>query len=125
MSDEHKALIGRRLRVHYNLHRGDFSITDQSTGRVIANVADVTLAGAEFRVQSACLDRIKVTGRRKVCAYVIGTVTAVNSAPDISDADLVTFNPRRSDVFHRADGTPVWNADSVTFIHAHGYTPRA
>jgi hypothetical protein len=50
---------GHRVRVHYHLRRGDFSVTSVATGLVVANVPDITLAGVRFGVQPGGLARIR------------------------------------------------------------------
>ena len=43
-------LRGEVVRVHFNLHRGDWAISDRSTGKVILYVHDVTLSSVTFVV---------------------------------------------------------------------------
>lgn len=115
-------MIGSRVRVHLNLHRGDFSVADPRTGKVIANVQDITLSGVTFRVQPALLAKIRAWNRRKVCAYAVGVVEAVDSGP-APTGRKVTFNPFRSDHFHDAEtGEPVHSADLTIFTNHYCYT---
>jgi hypothetical protein len=116
-------LAGKRVRVHYHLRRKDFSVVDRSTGRVAANVDNITLADVDFNVQPAGLRRIRARGQREVIAYAVGTIAAVNEpAPRKGRPNVVTFNPYRADTFTRADGTPVHHADLVTFADGKGWT---
>jgi hypothetical protein len=119
-----ETLRGRRLRVH-NLHRKDFSVVDPRTGRVIASVADITLRGVTFHVQPRCLERIRQSGQRAVCAYAIGVVQAVGTAPDVTGWTQITFNPRRADTFTTRAGHPVGCSALVVFSGAYGYSPAA
>jgi len=57
---------GIRVRVHYNLHRGGFSVVSRTTGRVIGHAGDITLADVEFRVQQGTLARIRAEGRLRL-----------------------------------------------------------
>lgn len=113
-------MIGQRMRVHYNLHRGDFSVTDPSIGRVVANVTDITLTDVTFRVQPSGLRRIRERGTREVCAYVVGIVATVNTGPAVTGMRRVTFNPHRADTF-TTDGQPIHAADRITFANAYGW----
>lgn len=113
---------GQRVRVHYHLRRKDFSVTDPRLSLVIANVADITLADAVFRVQPGGLARIREQGQRAVCAYAVGTVTAVSSGPDLPGWGRVTFNPFRADTF-TLDGEPVTRTPLVVFAGAYAWVP--
>jgi len=114
---------GTRVRVHYNLHRGGFSVVNRSTGRVVANVPDITLANVEFRVQPSGLARIRREHCRAVCAYAVGDIVTVNASPDVSAMRRITFNPYRADTF-TSDGEPIHTATQVTFMHAAGWMVR-
>ncbi len=113
---------GIRVRVHYNLHRGGFSVVSRTTGRVIGHAGDITLADVEFRVQQGTLARIRAEGRRAVCAYAIGTVTAINTRPGTAGLPRVTFSPWRADTF-TLDGHPVRAAPAVIFADRAGWLP--
>jgi hypothetical protein len=113
---------GTRVRVHYNLHAGGFSVVNPATGRVEWRAADITLTGVQFRVQPAGLARIRATGRREVCAYATGLVAAVSTAPDLAGLRKVTFNPYRAPAF-TIGGEPVHAAPAVIFAAAAGWLP--
>ena len=113
---------GMRVRVHYNLHRGDFSVIDPRIGRVVANVSEITLTDATFRVQPGGLRTMRERKQRAVCAYAIGYVAEVEGSRDLTGYDRVTFNPWRADTFTR-DGAPVHAAPQVTFRDRAGWTP--
>jgi hypothetical protein len=109
-------LAGKRVRVHYHLRRHDWSVVDRSTGRVAANVANITLADVDFVVQPKGLERIRRRGQREVIAYALGTIAAVNDpSPREGRPNEITFNPYRADTFTRRNGTPVRHAALVTF----------
>ena len=111
--DTARLVPGLRVRVHYNLHRGGFSVV--AGNRVAANVADITLTAVTFRVQPAGLARIRREGRREVCAYATGLIEAFQTAPDVTAMQKVAFNPHRTDTFTLRDGTPVHAAPHVLF----------
>jgi hypothetical protein len=96
-------MIGRRLRVHFNLHTHRFSVIDPAHGRVIASVDTIMLRDVEFRIQAAGLRQLRERKQRRVCAYAIGIVAAVNTDMDTHSMRRITFNPWRSDTFHYSD----------------------
>lgn len=107
--------VGQRVRVHFNLHRGDFSVIDPKTGKVVANVPGIVLSDAEFRVSEKSRQRAIDRGRRSVHAYVIGFVSALSYRHNPGDIK-VTYNPFRSGFFHQSvSGDRVDSADSVGF----------
>lgn len=106
---------GLRVRVHVNLHKGNFSVVDPRTGRVLTNVSDVVLSDVTFRHQPACVERIAREGVRAVCAYAVGTLVSWDSGP-AETAVRVAYNPFRRPDFHRADtGETVSTAARVVF----------
>lgn len=113
--------IGARVRVHYNLHRGDFSVIDK-TGRVICNVETITLRDVEFRVSEAGRARTVARNRRTVHAYAVGYVLDLGAC-DVSSLIPVTYNPHRAAHFHVKGNpaSPVWRASRVTFANAYCY----
>lgn len=113
-------LAGARVRVHYNLHRGGFVVS--RGGRVACYADDVTLTGASFRVQPGGLRRIRERKQRAVCAYVVGTLAALDTAPYVGGLRRVAFNPYRADTFTTDDGQPVTTAGRVIFSGHHGWT---
>lgn len=115
-------LIGKKARAHYNLHKGGFSITIK--GLVVANVGDVTLTDVVFKVSIASRERCHRLGKRTVHAWVVGTIVAVDSSPDLAGLERVSYSPYRGDVFTSADGSPVHTADRVVFANDPGNPGR-
>jgi hypothetical protein len=68
-------------------------MTGPNSGRVIANLTDVSLSDVTFKVSAKGRDRSHRLGKRTVHAWVVGVVEAVNSAPDITGRERVTYNP--------------------------------
>jgi hypothetical protein len=116
---------GDKVRVHYNLHKGNFSVVDPKTQRVIANVATVTLRDVEFRVSEAGRQRTIRNKRRKVHAYAIGYLVTTE-AQDTTRLKCVTYNPYRAGCFHvQGDvSAEVWEAERVTFADAYCYASK-
>lgn len=113
---------GDRVRVHYNRHRGDFSVVSPTTGRVICNVPTITLRDVEFRVGQAGRTRAVREGCRNVHAYAVGIVETTE-AREVAELVPVTYNPHRAAHFHVKDypGAPVRSAHRVTFAESYCY----
>lgn len=114
-------MIGELVRVHLNLHRGDFSISDPKTGRVMASCDDVTLSGVTFQVSETTRQRVIAKQRRRVHAWAKGTLVAVDSKPTIEGHPVVTYNPYRAPTFTKGNGSPVHAAEMVAFTDRKGY----
>src|SRR5215472_10357626 len=114
-----RELIGERVRVHFNLHRGDYVISQR--GRVVAYAERVTLAGAEFVVSDARRRRVLASGQRSVHAYIWGTL--IDCRPrDLFGATRVTYNPRRDFSFVNAlTGARIDTAPTVHCAGAYAY----
>jgi hypothetical protein len=87
-------LLGLRVRVYRNLHNGLYSV--QHRGRVIAHVAELTLAGATFTVQPAGRAKVVATRKKLVHAFVNGTVVAP-LGPTLTQR--VSYNPYKAGHF--------------------------
>ena len=114
---------GMRVRVHFNLHRHDFSVVNPKTRRVICNVPTITLRDVEFRVSEAGRQRTLGSRRRQVHAYAIGLVETLDPQ-DVSHLTAITYNPYRAAHFH-VQGHPeeaVRHAPRVTFADAYCYS---
>ena len=107
-----------RVRVHFNLHRKDFSVVDPATRRVIANVPDITLQDVTFKVSEKGRQRVLKAKVRSVHAYALG---AAYHGPRLDIADLVqcTYNPYRAGHFHIVGhpNKPIWQAKVAVFRH--------
>lgn len=93
-------LLGCFYQVHFNLRTHYWSVTAKSgpfKGRVVANLVDVTLADVTLVVSEAGHRRAKAEGARNVHAWARGTITVVNSTPDLAALTRVSYNPRPKD----------------------------
>jgi hypothetical protein len=100
-----------RVRVHWNLHRGGYSVT--VGGRVVATPASICLRDCVFVVSDASLARMRRLGRRKVVAWIEGVVC--DDCADHATGDRVTFNPWRADRFHVA-GDPTRVVETAAHV---------
>lgn len=115
---------GQRVRVHLNLHRGDFSVIDPRSNLLLTNVSDITLGDVTFRVQPGMLNKIRRINRRKVCAYAVGLVLSMDAGwttDDCAGKRRVTFNPYRADTFTDDTGQSIHQADAVRFTDRYGW----
>jgi hypothetical protein len=107
-----------RVRVHWNLHRGGYSVTVK--GRVVATPASVCLTDVRFVVSDASLARMRRLGRRKVVAWAEGTVCDCArcpcSDPGTATPVRVSFNPWKADRFYQSGtGRTIETATHATF----------
>lgn len=121
------ALIGQRVRVHLNLHLARagvaecFSVANPTTGTVILNARTVVLNGVEYKASLAGWKRIQRLGKRKVVAYAVGTLTALDVDADTAGRTEVTYNPNRRWDFHTRQGDQIVAADNVIFANQHSF----
>ncbi len=101
---------GMKVRVHFNLHRGDYAVT--IGGKVAAYVEDITLTGVRLHVGKTRFTR---DGNRTVHAWAWGIVAEVNTDPDVSAMTKVRYNPHRAGGFATADGAQIDHAERITF----------
>ena len=112
--DHNGLMVGARVRVHLNLHRGDWSVT--VGGKVVANVDSIALDGVTFRYWQGGIDYILARAaagkpRRRVVAWAEGTIAL---PANLSRAAALRFNPYRCRHF-TVDGMPVEGAAYVAF----------
>lgn len=109
---------GERVRVHLNLHRGDWSVTGVTgaeRGKVIANVASIALADVTFYVCEPMRLRSLAQGRRKVHGWAQGVVVDAR-APLPEGAVEITYRPFDYGTFVTREGArPVARCEVVEF----------
>ena len=119
---EARELVGELVRVHSNLRRGDYVISQR--GRVVAYAPALVLGDAEFKVSAAGRARVLKLGQRAVHAWIFGRLLSVGdeaTIPPVS-GERVTYNPFRSGSFERAEtGEPVSSAELVLCAGRYAY----
>lgn len=90
-------LYGQRVRVHLNLHRGDWSICSPRNGNVMAYAPTVTLYDVTFKVSESMRQRVIANQRRKVHAWAFGEL--VTTEPIREHGAVLTYNPYRGPKF--------------------------
>ena len=96
---------GELVRVHYNLQTHLWSVSKKIQGkgwRVVGNLEQVHIADATPRVSLAGVATTRRGNRRRVCAWIEGTLTTSAAAL----GDRIHFNPHRSELFHRDVSAP-------------------
>src|SRR5262249_21845520 len=102
--------IGARVRVHKNLNRGDWSVT--VSGKVVAHVREVVLAGVTFRVREGARQRVLARKCREVQAWCEGVLAAL---PSGLGETPITYNPYRAGAFTTRAGVPLARCEYVHF----------
>lgn len=96
-------MIGQRVFVYYNLHRGVWSVralSGPARGRVIAHSDHVVLSQAHGRVSKAGRERVLREKRKNVHAGIVGTLQALDKPCGFFEAGLpVSYNPYKYENF--------------------------
>lgn len=92
-------LLGRRVDVYRNLHRGAYSVRDRATGRVIAHAEHVDVRDARGVVGQKGRERVIAEGVKNVHAVVRGTLTAPLLRPNTEPTGSLTYNPFKYTAF--------------------------
>ena len=113
--------IGKKVMVHYNLHKHTFSITHK--GLVISHADYVKLNDVEFRVRQGGREKVVKEKRKNVHAFVIGDLVdyckfPCENLPPESNDKVITYNPYKYDSFVKRDTEePVYNANEIDMIN--------
>ena len=108
---------GQRVRVHRNLQNGLWSVTDPKTRRVICHVPSIALDNATPKVSLATMRTIRAKNRRRVGAWIEGTVSAQAGS---ESGEPLRFNPHRGDTFTLPSGADWTGGGTVSFTANHG-----
>lgn len=90
--DTHE-LIGRKVRIYWNLHRKQWSIQDIKTRKIIGRSDFLKLSSVEFKVYQAGRKRVLQEKKKNVHAYAIGTVEDYRPFTGKDKVQGVTYNP--------------------------------
>ena len=97
MIKDAKQLVGKKVKVYFNLHKKVLSVMEK--GKVIAHVPEITLRDVKFKVSEAGRQRVLREQRKNVHAGLVGIVTEEN----FPEGDRVTYNPYLYDSFVNAE----------------------
>ncbi len=82
---------GEKVKVHYNLHEGGFTIASAKTGLVLAYAPVVNLINVKTTVRENDRQMVIAKGAKNVHAHIVGYFT-FNSI-DMEGARQMTYNP--------------------------------
>ena len=123
-------LIGRKVRVYYNLYRKIWSIQDIKTRKVIGRSAFLRLANVEFKVSQAGRERVLRERKKNVHAFAIGTVEDFSTSGLKDTFDIVMYNPYKYETFVTQVGEravyhamKVWFYSTNALVIASGINP--
>lgn len=109
-------LLGARVQVYKNLHRGDWSV--RVGGKVVAHTAECFLSNVTFKVRESARQAVLAKHQRSVHAWCEGELMAW---VPVGERRAVTYNPYRAHLFTvRATGDFVVSADWVHFTVSEG-----
>ena len=116
-----KDLKGKKVMVHYNLHKHTFSVTYKSL--VIMNADYVKLTNVEFRVRQGGKNKVREEKNKNVHAFVIGELVnyckyPCENIPQESNDNIVTYDPYKYDSFvYKSTEQPIYGAKEVDMIN--------
>ena len=133
MTDTDLKLVGRRVDVYYNLHKGGWSVrckggkASPENGKVIGYLKGnsvLRLQVERAHVSERGRARVIASGRRSVHAWITGVIVSISPRP--AAGPEITYNPYRTAGFtlrsNGADWTPE-RGDIVAFTGSAVY-PR-
>jgi hypothetical protein len=107
--DELLDLKGRRVRVYFNLHKGQYSVQDYKTKKVIAYLNEFSIKNAEFKVSKKGRARVIQRKQKNVHAFIVGELGDPINIP----GKTITYNPYVNDTFTK-DNEPIFKSDFVS-----------
>lgn len=114
--------IGKKVMVHYNLHKHTFSITHK--GLVISHADYVKLNDVEFRVRQGGREKVVKEKRKNVHAFVIGALIEYckypcESLPSEPNNHIVTYDPYKYNSYVMKDTQePIYKTGEVEMINS-------
>jgi hypothetical protein len=101
-----------RAFVYWNLHRGQWSIRDVGTRRVVGHADSILLKNCRLKVSEKGRQRVLRERRKNVHAGVEGEIVLIGNIGPLNEGREVTYNPYKYATF--VSGTePVFVADVV------------
>jgi len=105
-----------KVKVHWNLHKGGYSVTNTKTGRVMPEFTDnIVITNPVAKIAQGKYDDCHTVGKRHVCAWITGemidsTHASVDSAGVLStliNGDMLSYNPFKNRHFTNQDGVEI------------------
>jgi hypothetical protein len=100
-------MIGKKVRVYFNLHKKVYSVQCRKTGLVIAHVDKLCLSDVSYNVRQGGRQKVLKEQRKNVHAFIEGTVCCPVETIGAKWYG-VTYNPYKYDSFVvRETETPI------------------
>jgi hypothetical protein len=117
-------LIGERVKVYRNLHLATFSV--MVDGKVVMHADYIRLRDCEFVIQKGGQERTRAKMRKRVHAYVSGTLVSFldseEAAPKARLPHTIVYNPFVNDTFvDKESGREVSTAAEVELLGTRAY----
>lgn len=110
--DSNKLKKGQQIQVYRNLRKGNFSIRDAKTRRVIAYGTDINLSNVRMYVQKGGRERVKREEWKNIHAFVSGTYEGDNYVDLNQDWEVIYYNPYSTETFiNKTTGEPIFHAN--------------
>jgi hypothetical protein len=133
--------LGKKVMVHYNLHKKTFSVSygekeintiTVSPGnnvyifkeKVILHADYVKLGDVEFRVRTGGRNRVRTEKQKNVHAFVVGNLLEYceypcDNIPNPPSNNIITYNPYKNETFvYKEGGEPIYAAKEVDMINS-------
>lgn len=115
-------MVGKKVRVYFNLHKKVFSVQDRKTGLVIAHVNNLCLEDVKYNVRQGGREKVIREKKKNVHAFIEGTVCLPIEAN--LGAEPVTYNPYKYDSFIiRASEKPIYSSKNA-YLRVLGQRPE-
>jgi hypothetical protein len=92
-------LLGKKVKVYFNLHKKKWSIQDYQTRRVIGHTDFLKLTHVKFKVSQAGRERVLREHKKNVHAYAIGTIQDFSASGLKDTFSHITYNPYKYESF--------------------------
>ena len=101
-----------KVKVHWNLHKGGYSVTNTKTKLVMPEFTDnIVITNPVAKIAQGKYDDCHTIGKRHVCAWITGEMIdncpASNAPANFSDGDMLSYNPFKNRHFTNQDGVEI------------------
>lgn len=123
VKDFRRVEVGTHVRVHKNLQTGTWVIQTKTRGKgwsVAEWRAEVSLSSAIAKDSAAGAARVVRSNRRKVVAWVEGTLEETRT-PQTGEGVEIHFNPFRRPDFHTLEGETWRESEAAYFPPGGGF----
>ena len=114
-----------KVKVHWNLHKGGYSVTNTKTKLVMPEFTDnIVITNPIAKIAQGKYDDCHTIGKRHVCAWITGEMMnptcnadrwwsmidncpASNALANFSGGDMLSYNPFKNRHFTNQDGVEI------------------